>query len=297
MKKVHFIFIGFVLFLAACSTVKEMDTRWGRDNGIGAKLEGKTVVYTIFIDSKNSLFWNGFDIASAKDSLNRSFAWIQEQAEVNGQSLEIIPEYYKAGSKQTFKKKLPYDKVSDAFAKDAMKDMSKLDKWAEGIVKRAEKTVKLPKGVKLPAKPRLKGFDKFVAKLKLKHGAENVAVFFMLNNYFMVDASAVMNSMSTEGTEYAINSGKNTNLLTSQLLCLFGAQFLNTSENSRYKIKNIEMAEQDFPNDVMVNDQSDIQHLEIGAFTAFMLGWSESADSKYKDFFRVKLRKNEKKKF
>lgn len=287
----------FVLFiLLGCQSIKEIDSRWARDHGIGTKLDGKTVIYTVFIDSKESLFWTGFDIASTKDSLDKVFKWTEKQASRYGKKLEIIPEYYKAGSKYTFKKKLPYDKLSDAFKKDEMKDNSKLDKWALSIIKKAEKSIKMPPGVKLPPKPRLKGFDKMVAKLKKKHNADNVAIFFMLNNYFTIDVSAIINSMADEEhTEYAINSGKNTNTLTNQLLSLFGAQGLNPEYNTRYKVKNIELAKIDFPNDIMVNFKKDISSLNVGKFTAFMLGWRDNIDDKYKDLYKIKLQKHEKK--
>lgn len=297
MKKLALPLI-ITIILWGCQSIKEVDSRWARDNGIGTKLDGKTVVYTVFIDSKESLFWTGFDIASAKDSLNKVFKWTEKQAKRYGKNLEIIPEYYKSGSYQTFKKSLPYDKLSDAFKKDEMKDQSKLDKWALSVIKKAEKSVKLPPGVKLPAKPRLKGFDKMVAKLKKKHNADNVAIFFMLNNYYTIDVSAIINNMADEEhTEYAINSGKNTNMLTNQLLSLFGAQGLNPEYNSRYKVKNIEMAKTDFPDDIMVNFKKDISNLNVGKFTAFMLGWRENIDTKYQDFYKIKLQKHEKKSY
>lgn len=103
MKK-HILLLLTTIILLGCQSVKEVDSRWARDNGIGSKLEEKTVVYTIFIDSKSSLFWTGFDIASTKDSLEKVFRWTEQQAKKHGKDLEIIPEYYKAGSALTFKK-------------------------------------------------------------------------------------------------------------------------------------------------------------------------------------------------
>ena len=113
----------------------------------------------------------------------------------------------------------------------------------------------------------------------------------MLNNYYLIDASAVFNSMTDEQVEFAINSGKNTSYLANQLLTLFGAQLLSTGKTSQYKIKNVELAKIDFPNDIMVSPEKDLSELNIGAFTAFMLGWQEKVEPQYVDFFRVKLKK------
>jgi hypothetical protein len=121
MRKVISIGILFCVFLVACNSIKEIDTRWARGINACEKLEGKTVVYTIFVDSKTSLFWTGFDIKSTKDSLQKVFDWTIKQAAENGKTIEIIPEYYSAGSYYSIKKKLPYDKVSDAFKKKLQK--------------------------------------------------------------------------------------------------------------------------------------------------------------------------------
>jgi hypothetical protein len=291
MKKVISIGIIFCVFLVACNSIKEIDTRWARGINACEKLEGKTVVYTIFVDSKTSLFWTGFDIKSTKDSLQKVFDWTIKQAAENGKTIEIIPEYYSAGSQYSVKKKLPYPKVSDAFKKEEAKDQSKFNKWAESIVKKVEKSVKLNSGQKLSAKPRLKGFAKLEAKLKRKHNADNVAIFFMLNNYFLIDANAVFNSMTDEQVEFAINSGKKSSRLASQFLTLFGAQPLTSGKNSQYKIKNVELAKVDFPNDIMVSPEKDLNQLNIGQFTAFMLGWQEKVEPQHVDFFKVKLKK------
>ena len=291
MKKVISIGILFCVFLVACNSIKEIDTRWARGINACEKLEGKTVVYTIFVDSKTSLFWTGFDIKSTKDSLQKVFDWTIKQAAENGKTIEIIPEYYSAGSQYSVKKKLPYPKVSHAFKKEEAKDQSKFNKWAESIVKKVEKSVKLNSGQKLPAKPRLKGFAKLEAKLKRKYNADNVAIFFMLNNYFLIDANAVFNSMTDEQVEFAINSGKKSSRLASQFLTLFGAQPLTSEKNSQYKIKNVELAKVDFPNDIMVSPEKDLNQLNIGQFTAFMLGWQEKVEPQHVDFFKVKLKK------
>lgn len=295
MKLKHTIIFISILIIS-CTSIKDFDSRWGRETGFCSVLEGKTVVYTVFVDSKSTKNWTGFDIASTKDSLNRVYKWLENQAKQNGKLLNIIPEYHQAGPKQTIKKKLPYDRLSEAFDKDGISDFNKLEKWAESIVKKTERNIKMPKGKKLPAKPRLKGFEKLVAKLKLKHDAQNVAIFLMVNNFYIADASISMQTLGdAENKEFAINSGKNTNILALQLLSLFGAQNLYKGDNNKYSIKNLELAHTDFPNDVMVNADKDISGLIIDDFTAFMIGWKKTIDSKYNDLFKVKLKKKNEK--
>ena len=284
--KVFLIHIPLIL-LFACKSGKEIDTRWARDRNVGTKLLGKTVVYTIFVDTKTTLPFSGFDMASTKDSLNKVFDWVTAEAKKHDQNLEIIPVYFKSATKVTINKNLPYDKLSNAFSDGDYSDESKLGKWANAVVKIAVKDVILPNGQTLPNKPKLKPFESLVAKLKLIHKAENVVVFFMVNNYFIVDISAVLNHMQDKDVEFAINSGKNTNLLAAQLLTLFGAQNLSSGAYSTYTIKKIEVAEKNFPKDVMRDYESDLGQLNIGDFTAYMLGWKQDVSADYADLFKV----------
>lgn len=290
----NLIFYIPLFFLFSCKSAKEIDTRWARDRNIGSKLIGKTVVYTVFVDTKTSLPFSGFDIASTKDSLNRVYQWVSEEAKKYNQNLEIIPIYFQTTSKFTINKNLPYDRLSQAFEDGEYSNESKLGKWATAIVKLASKEVNLPNGEVLPAKPKLKPFEALVTKLKLIHKAENVVVFFMINNYYIIDISAVINHMQDKEIEFAINSGKNTNLLAAQLLTLFGAQNLASGNNSSYVIKKIEIAEKQFPKDVMRDYESDLGELNIGEFTAYMLGWSQEVKPEYVDLFKVEPLKKKK---
>lgn len=276
-----------LIFLLSCKSSKEIDARWARDRNIGKKLLGKTVVYTVFVDTKTTLPFSGFDINSTKDSLNKVYNWINAQAKAYGKDLEIIPHYYQSANKLTINKNLPYDRLSEAFSDGEYSDESKLGKWATNVIKQAEKDLKLPSGQTLPAKPKLKAFESLVTKLKMIHKAENVVVFFMINNYYMIDMSAVLNYMQDKQVEFAINSGKNTNLIAAQLLTLFGAQNLSSGDFGNYTIKGIEIAQKNFPNDVMLNYEKDLGQLNIGEFTAYMLGWKEEVKLEYVDLFKV----------
>lgn len=282
----------------ACKSSKEIDARWAKDRNVAKTLTGKTVVYTIFVDSKTSLPWSGFDISSTKDSLNKVYKWLEHEGKKYGQEFEILPVYAVQGKNQTFKKKLPYDRMSEASTANEVKG-GKLAKWAESILKKLEKGLKLPNKEELPKKPKLDGFYKVVQKLKRIHNADNVVIFFMLNNYYIYDSSLILNFMQDEECEYAINSGKNTNLFAAQFLSLFGAQNLNPDAYSSYQVKDIDIAKQDFPKDVMMDYESDLFGLNIGEYTAYMIGWLENINTKYIGLLKiepVKKKKNDKNK-
>ncbi len=292
MKKI--LFFVPLFFLLSCKSSKEIDTRWARDRNIGTKLIGKTVIYTIFVDSKTSYPFSGYDINSTKDSLNRVYNWVTEEAKRYNQNLEIIPQYYQSSTKLSITKNLPSNRLYDSFSDGEYAEESKLGKWANAVIKIADKELKLPVGQTLPSKPKLKAFESLVAKLKLIHKAENVVVFFMINNYYVMDVSVVLNFMQDKEVEFAINSGKNTNMIAIQLLSLFGAQSLNSASYSSHSIKKIEIAQKKFPKDVMLDYQSDLGVLNIGEFTAYMLGWKSDVNPEYADLFKVEPNKKDK---
>ncbi|MFT6716211.1 MAG: hypothetical protein ACJA0Q_000845 [Saprospiraceae bacterium] len=286
-------YFSILLTAYSCSSSKEIDARWARDKNVAAKLQGKVIVYTIFVDSKKTIPWSGFDIKSTKDSLEKVFSWIRFESKKYDKDILIEPVYATLNSKQTIKKKIPYSSLSTAFSDGDYSKVSKLGKWANGIAKKFEKSIKIS-GDPLPKKPKLDAFQKLVAKIKRNYNADNVVIFFMLNNYYISDVSAVLNNMHSTEVEFAVNSGKNVNLFAAQFLSLFGAQNLNESAYSSHEIEKLSLAKNDFPNDVMLNYKSDLFNVNIGEHTAYLIGWRDKVNPKYADLFKLSPRKKKK---
>ena len=254
-------------------------------------LKGKTVVYNIFVDTKTTLYWTGFDIKSTKDSLNKSAKWLEDKAKNNGQELDIEMMYYGTTVKPTFKKNIPYKHVYDAFSDGEYSKESKLNKWVNGILKKVNKTIKLPNGEKLPRKPKISAIEAIVKKIKRLRQADNVTINLLVNNYYISDISAIFNAMSDEETEFIITSGKNPYNISTLLLSTYGAQSLADGAYNKYKIKNIKLAQTDFPNDIMVKYFNDINKAEINEYTAYLIGWKDKVNTKYVDLFKIEPKK------
>jgi hypothetical protein len=282
-----------LLSVVSCSSSKELDARWARDKNIAAKLEGKVVVYTIFVDSKKTIPWSGFDIKSTKDSLDKVFNWVGRESKRYKKEVRIESIYATLSSKQTINKKIPYSSLSAAFSDGEYSKSSKIGKWADGIVKKLEKGIKIS-GEPLPKKPKLDAFQKLVEKLKRNHQADNVVIFFMLNNYYKYDLSVVVNNMHSTEVEFGVNSSKSTNLLGAQFLSLFGAQNLNTGSSSSKEKEVVQMLKEDFSHDVMYDYESDLVNVNVGEHTAYLIGWKDKVNSKYAELFKLKPGKKKK---
>lgn len=275
----------------SCSSSKEIDARWAMNRGAGKTLKGKTVIYNIFVDTKTTHYWTGFDIKSTKDSLNKTIEWLGNQAEVNGQDLDLELMYYGTTAKPTFRKNIPYDHIYKAFSDGEYAKESKLNKWVNGILKKVNKSIILPNGEKLPRKPKITAAEAIVKKIKKLRQAENVTINIMVNNYFVSDVSAIFNAMTDEDTEFIISSGKDPYSLSTLILSAFGAQALSDGAYNKYKIKNIQLAQTNFPNDIMVKYFTNIDNAEINEYTAYLIGWKETINTKYVDLFKIEPKK------
>ena len=97
--------------------------------------------------------------------------------------------------------------------------------------------------------------------------------------------------MSDEETEFIITSGKNPYNIITLLLSTYGAQSLADGAYNKYKIKNIKLAQTDFPNDIMVKYFNDINKAEINEYTAYLIGWKDKINTKYVDLFKIEPKK------
>ncbi len=288
-KKITYLLLTIIAI--SCSSSKEIDARWAMNRGAGKMLKDKTVIYNIFVDTKTTHYWTGFDIKSTKDSLNKCVKWLTSQADENGQDLELELMYYGTTSKPTFRKNIPYDHIYEAFADGEYAKESKLNKWVNGILKKVNKSIILPNGEKLPRKPKITAGEAIVKKIKKLRQAENVTINIMVNNYFVSDVSAIFNSMTDEDTEFIISSGKDPYSLSTLILSAFGAQSLADGAYNKYKVKDIQLAQNDFPNDIMVKYFPNIDNAEISEYTAYLIGWKETIRAKYVDLFKIEPKK------
>ncbi len=62
------ILLVFLLFYA-CTSVKLSNNHWFRDLNICKKLQGKVLVYPVFVQNKKGMLWNEEDITEYMDSV------------------------------------------------------------------------------------------------------------------------------------------------------------------------------------------------------------------------------------
>ena len=133
--------------------------------------------------------------------------------------------------------------------------------------------------------------SKLVSKLKKKYKVDSVVLLFMMNNYYIQDAYVTCNYGSDDEIEYGINCYKDPVIIAQQIVTLFGASPLQPSSLSKMQVMYLNFAQKEFPNDIMVNYKDPLSVLEIGAYTRYLIGWTNKIDPQYEKLF-IMVKKN-----
>jgi hypothetical protein len=253
-------------------------------------LAGDALVYYIFVDTKQTKPWTTFDIKSTIDSFEVAIRWIREQAEQNNIQLNIKTDYYVGEEFTTIRKNLPLNTIHESLVKPSLKKgRAELNDWADGIAKRAGATLNIPENDGLPDIRNPKNKERLIAYLRDRYEVESVALVLLVNNYFRNDISVALNTFDTEDVEFAIVSYKYPSEIAHSILNLYGAADLYESPFRRDNSK-IALAEEKFPNDIMLDPYAKyINDLNMGTFTRYLVGWSDSLPGEYKPLMKDKI--------
>lgn len=81
---------------------------------------------------------------------------------------------------------------------------------------------------------------------------DNVALFFMVNNYYKEDLSVVLHAGQNDKVEYGVQSYKRPSVIAHEFLHLFGALdlYVTPFDKKRAMRKRKEFAMQEFPKEM-----------------------------------------------
>ena len=239
-----------------------------RNYNVCKKLIGNSLVYVIFVESRESSNWDDFDMNSAKDSINKAVKWIQKQAEKNNiQNVNLQVEYYKNDSSQI---------VTQNVGASIKKILTKAE-GADDINKWSDKVVKKATG--------LKNREKLISKLRDQYNVESVVLMFMLNNYYKAGYSYALNTMSETDVEYTLLGSKDPGYIASEIMSVFGAHYMYhhpsvLDKKNRAKLKEL------FPYDIMASPEKPITQLYVGELTQYYIGWKDQINAEYEKLIK-----------
>jgi hypothetical protein len=239
----------------------------GRDFNVCKKLQGDVLFYLVWAETRQSYQWTNYDINSTLDSMNVAIKWIESMAAKNNIKLKIRLDYYQSDTSKTV-----YQNFSGSIKRLTNKEdgIIAVNKWTDKVVRTAT---------------GLKNRERFIAKLRDEYSVENVALIFMINNYFKSDYSFSLNTTSETDVEYSIISSKRPGIMLHEILHLFGAQYLYYHPSCTDKQMRRQLQAK-FPNDIMAYPEKDIISLSIGDVTKYFIGWSDKLDEQYEKLLK-----------
>jgi hypothetical protein len=285
-------FLKRLLILAVVSVllsslgIHRIDYRQGMNRNVCKDLKNDVLAYFIFIDTKATSPWTEYDIRSTLDSINVAVTWLNQQAAKNNIQLKVRANYFVGKPYSTIKRDLPQGSVRLTLTSSGLKKGYKdLNLWADYIAKKVGSTFEIQEKDGIPEIKNPKNKERLIAYLRDANSLESVALIFMVNNYFREDISSVINTFKTDDVEFAIVSYKYPSEIAHNILTLYGAAPMYESV-FRKNDKKIKQLSQDFPNDIMQDPYGkDIKNLSIGKYTKYLIGWSETIDSRYEPLF------------
>jgi len=291
MKNIFRVFVLVCIILISGSfSFQKVDYRLAMRKNVCKTLRNETLIYCIFVDNKTTAPWTEYDIKSTIDSVAKTRKWLLEQAKKYNITLNIKTDYYIGKEFSTISKSLPNASVyKSATTPNFKKGLKALNDWADFIARKTGATFNLVQKDGIPEVKNPRNKERLIAYLRDEYKVESVALLFMVNNYYKSDISIQINTMNTDDVEFAIVSYKYPSEIANNVLHLYGAADLHKSLYRRNDKKIKKLAEL-LPNEIMQDPYAkNIKDMEISEYTRYLIGWQDSIDKKWEDFFTDKI--------
>ena len=287
MKKVLRISaLACILTVSGSFSLHKIDYRLAMHKNVCKTLRNDVLLYFIFVDNKTTAPWTEFDIKSTIDSVAAARKWLMNQAKKYNIPLNIKTDYYIGKEYSTINKSLPNASVyKSATTPNLKKGLKALNEWADFIARKTGATFNIVQKDGIPEVKNPRNKERLIAYLRDEYQVESVALLFMVNNYYKSDISLQINTMNTNDVEFAIVSYKYAAEIAHNFLHLYGAADLHKSLYRRNEKKIKKLAEL-LPNEIMQDPYAkNIQDLGISEYTRYLIGWQETIDQKWEEFF------------
>jgi len=276
--------IALFLTMMACmsASAPSVDFRAGRYNNVCKDLRDDVLLYFVFVDTRTTSPWTEFDILTTIDSIHVAAKWLEAQAEARGIPLNIKTDYYIGNEFATIRRNLPEKSIGETIEKQGLvRGMESFSRWGDYISKIIGESVYIKEKDGIPEQRQPNNKERLIAYLRDEFQVESVALLFMVNNYYRSDISLAINTLHNEDVEFAMVSYKFPSEIAHGFLHLFGAADLSESPFRRSRRK-VRLAESAFPDDLMTEVYArPLPELEIGEFTAYMIGWTQGLSPDY----------------
>ena len=245
------------------------------NNNVCKKLNGKVILYAMFIDTRQVKPWSNHDIYSTLDSIKKATSWLMLKAKDRDIPLSIQVEYHVKNDTVPIEQHLYGESLSEMlFSKDGI---TMIDLWSNSIARKAGMSFSADTAVVM-TKNVISNRERLIARLRDKHKTDNVVLMYFINNYYTEEISVALFTTSAKSTEFSIVSFKYPAVIAHEFLHVFGGLDLYISPFDRKKkaIKNRVAIMKAYPNEVMAYAYRPIEKLDISPITEYLIGWKDS---------------------
>jgi hypothetical protein len=261
------------------------------NNNVCKKLNGKVLLYAIFVDTRQTRPWTDYDINTTLDSIRKAISWITGKAKNNNIPLSIELAFHVNKEKIPIEQHLYGESLSNMlFSPDGI-DM--IDLWANSIARKAGESFPTDTSFVVATKNVITNRERLIARLRDKYQTDNVVLMYFLNNYFTDEISLAMFAPSGTKTEFCIISFKYPAVIAHEFLHVFGALdlYMSPFEKKKKAVKNRAKIMKVYPNEIMAYAYRSIEKLDISPISKYLIGWKDSlADSDRKLLVGKKLK-------
>ncbi len=251
------------------------------DNNVCKQLQGRVQIHLVFVDGKSTGPWSAHDIRSTLDSVKVATRWLEEQAAQRGIPLTAEVVAHQADGVFPVVADLPKRSLGATVFHSS--GLRQLDRWSDKAAKQAAQVLGPDTARIIRTRNAPHGTERLIARLRDIHQVDDVALMFMVNNYYKDDISVVVYTGSDDHVEYGVVSYKRPSVIAHEILHYFGAMDLySTPFDKRFGQKRRKkrlMAE--FPNEIMAHAQRPLSTLSIGPLTEYLIGWRKDIDPRH----------------
>lgn len=281
-KYLRFLSLLIIVFTLTSFNLFKIDFEEGKNNNVCRSLQGKSLIYLIFVDTKQTPPWTAFDIQSTMDSLIIAVDWLEMEARARNIKLNFTTDYYIGEEYSTINKRLPDENLLKSITEpNPKKGIENLNNWADKIARSAGSSMKVEEKDGIPLINQPKNKERLIAFLRDKYRVESVCLLYMLNSYFKDEISIALNTYSEKDVEFAIVSNNFSSEIAHNILHIYGAADLHET-TWRSDKSNIKYAKQNFPDEIMLDPYArKLNAINISEYTEYLIGWKDSLSKEY----------------
>jgi hypothetical protein len=250
------------------------------NNNVCKKLRGKVLLYAVFVDTRQTRPWTGYDTNTTLDSIRKAVSWMMIKARENDIPLTIETRFHVNKGVIPIEQHLFDESLTKMlFSRDGI---DRTNVWGNSVARKAGDAFPPDTSSVVFTKNVVTNRERLIARLRDQYQTDNVVLMYFLNNYFIDEISLAMYTGGNSQPEFCIVSFKHPAVIAHEFLHVFGALdfYLDPFARKKKAVKNRVAIMKAYPNEIMAFAYKPIEKLDISPMSQYLIGWKDSLTEK-----------------